>query len=164
MRSDAPSQGARDSKLKDRPGMFEGSSGWRATIVVATLAGLFIMLLHAGAQGRGFLTTASVGLLVAGAGLILGGLIGFLFGIPRSLQSEHPQQPAKSKDGADGKDDAARKDPQGREPDRYGANTNLEQISDWLTKILVGVGLTQLTRLPEGLSSTANYVGRAASA
>jgi tetratricopeptide (TPR) repeat protein len=27
-------------------------------------------------------------------------------------------------------------------------NTNLEQISDWLTKILVGVGLTQLTELP----------------
>jgi hypothetical protein len=28
-------------------------------------------------------------------------------------------------------------------------NTNLEEISDWLTKILVGVGLTQLTEMPE---------------
>ncbi|HKB41777.1 MAG TPA: hypothetical protein VKD72_35455, partial [Gemmataceae bacterium] len=27
--------------------------------------------------------------------------------------------------------------------------TNLEQISDWLTKIIVGVGLVQLTSLPE---------------
>ena len=26
----------------------------------------------------------------------------------------------------------------------YRANTNLEQISDWLTKILLGVGLTQM--------------------
>jgi hypothetical protein len=31
---------------------------------------------------------------------------------------------------------------------RYQDNTNLEQISDWLCKILVGAGLTQLTALP----------------
>ncbi|MCX5890301.1 MAG: hypothetical protein NTY36_12700 [Deltaproteobacteria bacterium] len=31
---------------------------------------------------------------------------------------------------------------------RYEDNTNLEQISDWLCKILVGAGLTQLTALP----------------
>ncbi len=30
----------------------------------------------------------------------------------------------------------------------YRSNTNLEQISDWLTKILVGVGLTQQTFFP----------------
>jgi hypothetical protein len=29
----------------------------------------------------------------------------------------------------------------------YRVNTNLEQISDWLTKILVGVGLTQIPRI-----------------
>ena len=33
----------------------------------------------------------------------------------------------------------------------YRANTNLEQISDWLTKILVGVGLTQLPEIKSGL-------------
>ena len=30
-------------------------------------------------------------------------------------------------------------------------NTNLEEISDWLTKILVGVGLTQLSAIPRAL-------------
>jgi CheY-like chemotaxis protein len=35
----------------------------------------------------------------------------------------------------------------------YRANTNLEQISDWLTKILVGVGLTQLLNIPKTLQS-----------
>ena len=34
----------------------------------------------------------------------------------------------------------------------YGPNTNLEQISDWLTKILVGVWLTQIGDSREGLS------------
>lgn len=37
---------------------------------------------------------------------------------------------------------------------RYSVNSNLEQISDWLTKIIVGVGLTQLHNLP-GLASRA---------
>jgi hypothetical protein len=32
----------------------------------------------------------------------------------------------------------------------YRPNTNLEQISDWLTKILVGVGLTQLAQVRSG--------------
>lgn len=35
---------------------------------------------------------------------------------------------------------------------RYQPNTNLEQISDWLTKILVGVGLTHLARIQEGFT------------
>ena len=44
---------------------------------------------------------------------------------------------------------------------RYRANTNLEQISDWLTKILVGVGLTQLAKVPGALGSAADRFGGA---
>ncbi|HET8889374.1 MAG TPA: hypothetical protein VFQ41_10760 [Candidatus Angelobacter sp.] len=40
---------------------------------------------------------------------------------------------------------------------RY-VNSNLELISDWLTKILVGVGLTQLREIPGGLARLAQYV------
>jgi len=32
-------------------------------------------------------------------------------------------------------------------------NTNLEQISDWLTKIIVGVGLTQFPQIIRGFQS-----------
>jgi hypothetical protein len=42
---------------------------------------------------------------------------------------------------------------------QYRANTNLEQISDWLTKILVGVGLTQLTLLPDLFDRAGSYFG-----
>ena len=72
-------------------------------------------------------------LLFAGAALLVGGLIGFLFGIPRTLTSDNRQ--VNLNDGTDQR---------GSIHQYYGANTNLEQISDWLTKILVGIGLTQL--------------------
>jgi predicted secreted protein len=58
--------------------------------------------------------------------LLIGGLLGFLFGIPRTLQQEASQATEQN-----------RKDrPQ---ETNYAVNTNLDQISDWLTKILVGV-------------------------
>lgn len=66
----------------------------------------------------------AVGLLVAAGAFLAGGLIGFLFGIPRSVAT-------------DGSADATGLG-------RYRSNTNLEQISDWLTKILVGLGLVEI--------------------
>jgi hypothetical protein len=75
-----------------------------------------------------FFTTMSTGVVVAASAAMIGGLLGFLFGIPRALQQASvvvPDptmpliQPASASDAP---------------------NTNLEQISDWLTKILVGVG------------------------
>ncbi|MFI6153955.1 hypothetical protein ACIBCA_14805 [Kitasatospora sp. NPDC051170] len=67
------------------------------------------------------------GLVVAGASAVLGGALGFLFGVPRV------------RGGSD--------EPHGS----YAPNTNLEQVSDWLTKVLLGVGLTQLGSLGERL-------------
>lgn len=57
--------------------------------------------------------------------------IGFLFGIPKVLQKESPGVDTSSEV------EYAQK-----------VNTNLEQISDWLTKIIVGLGLVQLQQIP----------------
>nr|BFD92645.1 hypothetical protein KitaXyl93_40050 [Kitasatospora sp. Xyl93] len=65
------------------------------------------------------------GLVVVGASVVLGGGLGFLFGVPR----------VRGGAGA------------GEPPGSYAPNTNLEQVSDWLTKVLLGVGLTQLGSL-----------------
>jgi hypothetical protein len=86
-----------------------------------------------------FISTSSVGILVAGASALVGGLLGFLFGIPRTLQNEPNTE---------------------RSMTSYRANTNLEQISDWLTKILVGVGLTQLSIIPGKLKSLSAFVAQ----
>ena len=99
-------------------------------------------------SARSFFATASTGMLVAAASTLVGCLLGFLFGIPRTLQSSADQSapdPASRSQGGV----------------RYQANTNLEQISDWLTKILVGVGLTQLTSLDERLAALAAFIAPA---
>ncbi len=75
-----------------------------------------------------------------------GSLIGFLFGIPRVLQREAgfeaPQSSAGSGTGLSS----------GRKAEGLGyqlvINTHLDDISDWLTKIAVGVGLVELEKMP----------------
>lgn len=77
------------------------------------------------------------------AWLSVGAVPGFLFGIPKVLQraSEASEvQPGK--------------------PGAYSqlVNTNLEQVSDWLTKILLGAGLVQLQEMPAAVMRAADYV------
>ena len=91
-----------------------------------------------------------VAVVIAGAALLTGSLLGFLFGIPRTLQQETTVAASQNQS----KDIAKQDSPQGIS---YQVNTNLEQISDWLTKILVGVGLTQISALPEALQNYATY-------
>ena len=80
------------------------------------------------------------GLLIACASFGLGSLLGFIFAIPRALQAQRATDPGNSKAVLE-----------------YQVNTNLEQISDWLTKILVGVGLVQLGRVPEYARRVGGY-------
>jgi tetratricopeptide (TPR) repeat protein len=96
------------------------------------------------------LAVLGTGLLLAGSALLGGALLGFLFGIPRSLQQQGAVE-APPAEGASASGQGA----SGRSA--YGANTSLEQISDWLTKILVGVGLTQLSSLPSSLTQFADF-------
>jgi hypothetical protein len=71
-------------------------------------------------------------MLVSLASALVGGFLGFLFGIPKSLQKGNEMVLATATNG----------NPTKERP--YSNNTNLEQISDWLTKIIVGVSLTQI--------------------
>lgn len=78
-------------------------------------------------------------LLIAITALLAGGLLGFLFGIPKVNRQYAPGDDyAKSR--------------------KYFPNTNLEEVSDWLTKIIIGVGLTQLIRIPEYLRNLATGI------
>lgn len=63
-------------------------------------------------------------ILISLASLLCGSLIGFIFGLPRVI-SENTSIYSNM----------------------YGDNSNLDQISDWLLKILIGVGLAQLNEL-----------------
>lgn len=88
-------------------------------------------------------------LLLAGACTLCGWLLGLLFGIPRSL-SRPVSAPAPP---ASGGTPAA---PSASPPAATSkVNTNLEDISDWLTKTIVGVGLTQFYQAPKFLGDLA---------
>jgi len=122
----------------------DGDIKWNVYQGAAILAGVVILVFFT-MQGSNRLQSLAIGLLVAGAALAAGILIGFLFGIPRTLQREGPKDTAN-----------------GNAPgEAYGVNTNLEQISDWLTKIIVGVGLVQLTVIPGKMRGLSDYLATA---
>jgi hypothetical protein len=75
------------------------------------------------------LSTFGRGLLIGGAAFACGGFGGFIFGIPSMVQNEETQKQIRLK-----------------------YNDNLIQISDWLTKIIVGIGLIELNKIPGKIS------------
>jgi hypothetical protein len=127
-------------------------SDWLSALLLIIAAGFLVVLFYAflsGETAKLRYSVAAIGFLLSGACLLLGVLVGFLFGIPRFLQGTAGASQAPAVNGV----------ANGAERVRYGANTNLEQISDWLTKILVGVGLTQLGSIGEHLRGAATYFG-----
>ena len=89
---------------------------------------------------------------------LVGILVGFLFGIPRVLQ--HSGRAAPAAQGGQGQGQAAAADASNDRDRDYEqrVNTNLEEISDWLTKIIVGLGLVQLKEVPSYIVSLANTI------
>jgi MFS family permease len=124
-------------------------------LVIVALFGLGVIFLYSvqyrhWTEGR-VLSVASMGLISAGAAWLTGAFLGFLFGIPHTRQA----QVESSSSTSGGTHEAVSQSQQGSP---YEPNTSLEQISDWLTKIIVGVSLTQLNNIPIKLSELARYI------
>jgi tetratricopeptide (TPR) repeat protein len=97
-----------------------------------------------------FLRIFGVGMLVAGAALLSGFLLGFIFAIPRV--GDKKGKPATDQpQGAQASDARAQQD-------SVPFNANLVEISDWLTKIIVGVGLVELHSIPGRLGKLSYYL------
>lgn len=90
-----------------------------------------------GTVQRAALEVVTVGLLASLGSAVCGVVLGFLFGIPRRIEGT-----------ADGKPG-------------YAVNTNLEQVSDWLTKALLGIGLVELGNLTTGFGDLSRHLGAA---
>lgn len=95
-------------------------------------------------------TAVFIELLLAVAAMTVGGLVGFLFGIPRVL-------PPK-RDGTTSGAEPASVDANSMD---FQPSTNLEQVADWLTKILVGVGLVQFSSFGGYLNNVGLAVAKA---
>jgi hypothetical protein len=100
--------------------------------LVAVAVGVAVLSLAAGPAW-------AVAILWAIASLASGGILGFLFGVPKVLQDD------TRKTGGY----------------RQVVNTNLDQISDWLTKVVVGLTLVNARNLAESLRGTAQILANA---
>lgn len=124
---------------------------WLPYLAAAPAFGAIGVIVYALALGSW--SVFAVALLVSGAAFAGGGLLGFLFGIPRLLATEGTPAAPASDEGAATQSD--------RQRSTYRTNTNLEQISDWLTKILVGVGLVQLGEITNGTRELVDFLSPA---
>jgi hypothetical protein len=129
--------------LADRRPRVRPKEPFSRSIPVAMIAGLIVILGYS-TQRR---NVDLIGVLfMAGGAAVIGVFIGFLFGIPRIVRrgSALPNSKAESKDGrGDGR--------------RLNPNTNLEEISDWLTKIIVGITLFEAGDLLQRFNDLTAY-------
>ncbi len=109
---------------------------WLAGIGVATAA---VLALWA-SQSHGLAAAIGIGSLIALASGTVGALLGFLFAVPRVLSRDPKDEPPSPNSSADSKRKRV-----------LSSNTNLERVSDWLTTMIVGVGLTQLNQIDPAL-------------
>ena len=134
------------------------ASSQNSTVILVLIASAVMSVIGQGAIGVFAITAASstpggeifvTVAMVAAAAQLIGTLIGFLFGIPRTLQNVSDESSSSS---------ASSPYYEGSSHRKYLVNTNLEQVSDWLTKILVGIGLTQLGAIKQTVTDIAAMV------
>lgn len=129
--------------------------------VFGAFGGLAIALvsygLSNGAAGAGttgsFTSTFGANLIAGAAAAAVGSLLGFIFGIPRTLDPASRAAVA----GA-----AAQGGPSATAHAVLGANTNLERISDWLTTLLIGATLVQIKDIVEWVGKLGDHLGAGA--
>jgi hypothetical protein len=156
------------SKSSDSP-LLDASSALNILAVMIAVGGLVVVVL--GIAISPDLSTAlkfvSVGLMVAFGGTVSGGLLGFLFGVPYTRDSGASSAAPNEGVSAIGATSTSlgteagnpSMPPQSAPPGiQYRPNTSLEQISDWLTKMIVGVGLVEIKEIPAKLAHTAKFV------
>jgi hypothetical protein len=122
-----------------------GQVGIGQVIIAATsmLAAVIFIVIFAASQPKPGQTIA-IGLMIGAAAMTSGAAIGFLFALPRSITISVPMGAEKPSRGL-----------------TVRPNTNLEEVSDWLTKIIVGLTLTQLGKIPGAAAHLFTVLGRA---
>jgi hypothetical protein len=132
----------------------------RRVIYVAVFGAVFVVVygLHFGpGNSKDFFPFVSVGMMAAGAAIVSGGLLGFIFGVPHTRETETASTAGEEQDGDSNQNSSGAT---AGLSTNYRPNTSLEQISDWLTKMLVGVGLIEIKVIPEKLKGLAAYIAR----
>jgi hypothetical protein len=123
--------------------LFEGNPSSASSPGIFRYAVVSVGLLLVLAR-RVFPEHGELAMLVTLAALAVGGIVGLLFGFPRlngtaqlDRSNDTPQSPAQ---------------------DSYTPSRNIEEIADWLTKIIVGVGLVEMRSIPGALQRASEWI------
>lgn len=129
-------------------------------LVGISLFGLGIIFIYALVLPNHWSDKASifgVSIFIAIATFLSGLLLGFIFGVPRTTETQNiepgkiPEKPNEIPMYIENKNRL------------YRDNSNLERISDWLTTGIIAIALTNLKQLPEALQQFSEYIGPALS-
>ncbi len=121
---------------------------------------IFFSILGLGITTAVWWGRCSAALLWAGASAAVGFIIGFLFGFPRTIAQPVSPTGAPVASGGTGHTGGDAASSSAQVPDRSGrlaVNTNLEQVSDWITKTIVGVGLVEIKTLLHRFADLSTY-------
>lgn len=135
------------------------SAKWLIRLVWVAAFGMGVIILYA-IQYQNWViqrvaSCAGIGLITAGAAWLIGTLLGFIFGLPHSREVTVIQTSDNQQKNGSSSTPATQAL---ANTDKYQRSTSLEQVSDWLTKMIVGVGLTQLNKIPGKLDQLATYI------
>lgn len=111
--------------------------------MISVAGGWFVELVYglaAEQQVRAGIRTFCLLWFGSAAAFFAGTIGGFLFGVPKSLSN-----PGTSS----------------QTTNRYKGNTNLEEVSDWLTKIILGLGLVNIDKIVQFIDAIGNAAATA---
>jgi hypothetical protein len=118
---------------KDQPNATPEAKGQSGTLkVLLALVGPAALGIVVYAAAEGSWSIFALSALIAACAFALGVLLGFLFGVPQYFAGSGEADAVNSRA-------------------TYQPNTNLTQVSDWLTKIIIGVGLVEFGQLADAI-------------
>lgn len=153
--------GERDAQTGGAASQRRHSDTWYITALAATvlIGGLTLIVGYAWATPGSHVRYGSTGLLVATASLTTGAIVGFLLGIPRYVSSgAHRLQGMPSSPSTSSPTTVAHDTGEAKPGNEFAPSTNLAEISDWLTKLLLGAGLVGLTQIGPPLGTLIDSV------
>lgn len=127
----APRQETAFSKVVELLGVSKDNSFWETMAITAFVMGALTIVSFSAPFDASYWRRVGMMFAIALGAWMGGGALGFLFGVPR-YKSAPDSQAVASMAGTT------------QQAIAFIPNTNLEQISDWLTKIIVGATLVQL--------------------
>jgi hypothetical protein len=104
------------------------TTSWLVALALGMLVGGTVWIfIYAFSTPGSHWSYVAVGMLTALTAVLVGFFTGFLIGVPRSVSSGQARLSNNNR--------------------KFSPSTNLAEISDWLTKLLLGAGLVSLSRL-----------------